>query len=150
VVSSSFLASFFDGLFGVFARFGAVLHPFWDSRSVLFSNWAWKPRPHEYAVPADQIKGRALRKTTKKRPRSEGKNGMRPRTRKWGPFWNHFGSLWGPFWEPRGHQKTSEMLDVFLNALEGPFCVLWVSLGCLGPPPPGLIRRHARRGLALW
>ena len=48
----------------------------------VFSISAKNAGPYEYAAPADQIKGRAPRKTTKKPSQSEGKNDMKTEAQK--------------------------------------------------------------------
>ena len=49
---------------------------------------------------------------------NEEENDMKTKTDKLSMFvfWLHFGRLFGAFWEPKSVQKSSEILDAFLEA----------------------------------
>ena len=92
---------------------------FWEVFFGTFPNLAKKAGPHETLVNSMQIEGRAPRKTSKKPPENDRKNDMKTKTGKGGileAFCLHFGRLGAPFWNQKALQKSSEILDAFLEA----------------------------------
>ena len=92
-----------------------------------------------------QIKGRAPGKATKKPSKIKEKTVRKHTSEKTSifyEFWLHFGRLLAPFWEPKCNQKSSEILDAFLEVKKqlGPI-FLERSGGMRGVPgedPPAL------------
>ena len=85
-----------------------------------------------------QVEGRAPRKTSKKPSETDRKNDMKT-MREEGSilevFWPHFGRLWAPFWSSKALQKSSEILDAFLEAKKGGEPVIRGRPGGLRGPP---------------
>ena len=117
--------SFVDFLFGLilggfwvhFGRsFALCLEVFFDTFSDLAKNVA----PHESNVNSSRTEGLAPGTTIKKplkKWRNNVTNAHTKNIRILDACLLHFGMLLGAFWKPKGDQQSSEILDVFSDAI---------------------------------
>ena len=85
---------------------------------VTFFDSAKKGAPHEFIGNYHANQGSGAWKSDQKTFQNQGKNGMKTHLEKtciFYEFWHHFGRLLAPFWQPKGLQKSSEILNAILE-----------------------------------